>query len=216
LATCVECAADAKVAGGAQLDRWRIARASHECDNRFPRRFVDAFADHPDVIGWVDRYIDAPKQAQSLLIVGPTGTGKTWQAYGALRSVVCTPDPPQFWAATTFADFTAALRPSAKDPENAMTNFKQVGILLLDDLGAAKSSEWVEETTYRLLNHRYEAMLPSIFTTNLPLVELREGLGDRLASRLVEICQRVVLTGADRRRQPVAATRAATLATKGS
>jgi DNA replication protein DnaC len=50
-------------------------------------------------------------------------------------------------------------------------------------------------------------MLPSIFTTNLPLADLRSGLGDRIASRLVETCDRVMLTGSDRRRpvQPVAA-----------
>mgnify|MGYP001034848372 CR=1 FL=1 len=202
-ATCAECAANAKASGGDVLTQWRIARAEYECDTRFPRRFVAANIDHLDVDAWVRRYDSSPKDSPSLLIAGPTGTGKTWQAYGALRLVVCSPAAPT-WAATTFADFTAALRPSGKDPEGAMATYREAGILLLDDLGAAKSSEWVEETTYRLLNHRYEAMLPSIFTTNLPLAELREGLGDRLASRLVEICQRVVLTGADRRRQPAA------------
>lgn len=200
-ATCQTCASAAKAAGGEVLADWWIARAAHECDTRFPRRFVAAVADNPDVARWVDAYVVAPGDSPSLLIAGPTGTGKTWQAYGALRAATCTPAAPK-WEATTFADFTAALRPSGRDPEGAMSTFKEAGVLMLDDLGAAKSSEWVEETTYRLLNHRYEAMLPSIFTTNLPLAELREGLGDRLASRLVEICQRVVLTGADRRRQP--------------
>lgn len=202
-ATCQMCAALAKAAGGEELANWRIARATYDCDTHFPRRFVEAVADNADVLRWVDRYTKAPGKSPSLLIVGPTGTGKTWQAYGALRSVVCTP-AALFWEATTFADFIAALRPSGKDPEGAMANYREAEILLLDDLGAAKSSEWVEETTYRLLNHRYEAMLPSIFTTNLPLADLREGLGDRLASRLVEICDRVVLVGGDRRRTKVA------------
>jgi DNA replication protein DnaC len=158
------------------------------------------------VLAWVRDFRSNPAGARSLLLVGPTGTGKTWQAYGALRLAVCTAHSPR-WSATTFADFTAALRPSAKDPEATLTTYRQAGLLLLDDLGAAKSSEWVEETTYRLLNHRYESMLPSIFTTNLPLADLRTGLGDRIASRLVETCDRVVLTGSDRRRsvQPVAA-----------
>jgi DNA replication protein DnaC len=207
-ATCLECAANAKADGGRVLAEWRTMRASWDCDQRFPRRFAAAEPDHHDVMAWVGRYLRDPTTCPSLLIVGPTGTGKTWQAYGALRTAVCTPAAP-VWAATTFADFTAALRPSGKDPEGAMDTYRDADMLLLDDLGAAKSSEWVEETTYRLLNRRYEAMLPSIFTTNLPLAELREGLGDRLASRLVEICERVVLTGADRRRQPQSATIAA-------
>lgn len=202
-AICMTCAADAKAAGGDELARWRVARAHYECDTRFPRRFAKASMDRLDVDAWVRRYDASPKDCPSLLIVGPTGTGKTWQAYGALRLVVCTPEAPT-WAATTFADFTAALRPSGKDPEGAMDTYRRADVLLLDDLGAAKSSEWVEETTYRLLNHRYEALLPTIFTTNLPLAALREGLGDRLASRLVEICDRVVLDGPDRRRHPAA------------
>lgn len=104
------------------------------------------------------------------------------------------------WEATTFADFTAALRPNAKDPEGTLRTFRRTELLLVDDLGAAKNSEWVEEITYRLLNGRYEDVRPSIFTTNLPLPQLREQLGDRLASRLVEMCAVVSIDGTDRRR----------------
>lgn len=78
-------------------------------------------------------------------------------------------------------------------------------LLLLDDLGAAKTSEWTEELTYRLINHRYEHMLPTLITTNLPTAELRTALGDRVASRLAEMTERVILTGPDRRRTAPAA-----------
>ena len=199
LAVCGQCASVAKAAGGLELGTWNIARAKYECDQVFPKRFVTATPTDPAVIAWAVGYISNPTEARSLLLLGPTGVGKTYQAYGALRSAVSTARAPK-WAATTFADFIADLRPSGKDPEGTLNGYRSAGLLLLDDLGAAKSSEWVEETTYRLLNYRYEAMLPSIFTTNLPLAQLREGLGDRLASRLVETCDRVVLAGADRRR----------------
>lgn len=204
LATCLTCAADAKATGGEALAQWRIARAHYDCDQRFPRRFQNADCGNRDVRAWVSAYRTNPAGSSSLLLAGPTGVGKTWLAYGALREAVCTPTAPT-WAAVAFPDFVAALRPSGKDPEGDMNRYQGVDLLLLDDLGAAKSSEWVEETTYRLLNHRYEAMLPSIFTTNLPLAQLRDGLGDRLASRLVETCTRVTLAGADRRREKSAA-----------
>ncbi|MER7128641.1 hypothetical protein [Streptosporangium saharense] len=42
-------------------------------------------------------------------------------------------------------------------------------LLLLDDLGSAKASEWTEEITYRVINHRHENLLPGVFTSNLLL-----------------------------------------------
>ena len=196
---CRDCAADAKATGGQRLVAFNVERAWTICDERFPRRFVSARADHSGVVAWIEAYRKDPLDARSLLIAGPTGVGKTWQAYGALRAAVCSASAPK-WEATTFADFTAALRPGAKDPEASLKTFRETHLLLVDDLGAAKNSEWVEEITYRLLNGRYEDVRPSIFTTNLPLPQLREQLGDRLASRLVEMCAVVAMEGSDRRR----------------
>ena len=195
---CTACAGDAKAGTQEEARRWAAIRATAECDKRFPRRYVHAIADHPDVLGWVTRFAADPKESPSLLVVGPTGVGKTWQAYGALRAAVVATS--RKWEASTFADFTAALRPGGKDPEGTLRAYRKADLMLIDDLGAAKHSEWVEETTYRLINGRYEDMKPTIFTTNLPLADLREGVGDRIASRLVEICTRVVLAGGDRRR----------------
>lgn len=105
------------------------------------------------------------------------------------------------WEATTTADLHARLRPRAgHDAERDLQSLARSPLLLLDDLGAAKTSEWTEELTYRLINHRYEHLLPTLITTNLPTAELRTTLGDRVASRLAEMTDRVVLTGPDRRR----------------
>src|SRR3546814_11554545 len=67
-----------------------------------------------------------------------------------------------------------------------------------------------EEVTYRLIDHRYTHCLPTIFTTNVPTSNLRDQLGDRVASRLAEMCTRVTLTGSDRRRAPKAEDRKST------
>ena len=78
-------------------------------------------------------------------------------------------------------------------------------LLLLDDLGAAKSSEWVEEITYRLINRRYNLMLPTLITSNLRISDLRAYLGDRVASRLAQMTTRIAFETADRRRTGSAA-----------
>ena len=45
-------------------------------------------------------------------------------------------------------------------------------------------------------------MLPTLITTNLPIADLRDAVGDRVASRLAEMTTRVILAGTDRRRHP--------------
>jgi DNA replication protein DnaC len=72
-------------------------------------------------------------------------------------------------------------------------------LLVLDDLGAAKGSEWVEEINYRLVNHRYEHQLATLFTSNILPRDLAGALGERVSSRLKEMTDRVTLKGTDRR-----------------
>ncbi|MFJ4686288.1 ATP-binding protein [Streptomyces sp. NPDC088789] len=183
-------------------------------DARIPARYRRALADHPQITTWADQIARAGRpgptgpgiaEGPSLLIAGPTGTGKTYQAYGAVRALL-TRGVRLRWEATTSADLHARLRPRAgHDGERELQTLSRSPLLLLDDLGAAKTSEWTEELTYRLINHRYEHMLPTLITTNLPTAELRIALGDRVASRLAEMTERVVLTGPDRRRTAPAA-----------
>lgn len=130
------------------------------------------------------------------------GTGKTHQAYGAVRSLL-TAGVRLRWEAATTADLYARLRPRAgHDAERDLATLSTCPLLILDDLGAAKQSEWTEEITYRLINRRYTDLLPTLLTTNLPTAALRDAVGDRVASRLAEMTTTVVLTGADRRRRP--------------
>ncbi|MEY2241490.1 ATP-binding protein [Streptomyces sp. BF23-18] len=177
---------------------------------RIPARYRAALASHPQVTAWVDEIARAGRpgpagatgisEGPSLLIAGPTGTGKTHQAYGAIRALL-TARVRLRWEAITAADLYARLRPRAgHDSERDLQTLARSPLLLLDDLGAAKASEWTEELTYRLINHRYDHLLPTLITTNLPTSELRASLGDRVASRLSEMTERVILTGPDRRR----------------
>ncbi|WP_079432026.1 MULTISPECIES: ATP-binding protein [Streptomyces] len=184
-------------------------------DARIPPRYRHALADHPQVTAWVDEIARAGRpgpsgtrgiaEGPSLLIAGPTGTGKTHQAYGAVRALLAAGVRLR-WEAVTAADLYARLRPRpGLDAERELRTLARCPLLLLDDLGAAKGSEWTEELTYRLINHRYEYLRPTLLTTNLPIPELRTALGDRVASRLSEMTRRVVLDGADRRRTSPAA-----------
>ncbi|QYX76483.1 ATP-binding protein [Streptomyces akebiae] len=198
---------------------------------RIPVDYRDAVVEHPDVAAWVRSITEAAVEPNagglnphygkagrrriahgpSLLLWGSTGAGKTHQAYGAIRALTAAGCSVS-WQATTAADLYADMRPqSGVDPEHMLRRIVRVPLLLLDDLGAAKGSQWTEEITFRLVNWRCQNRLPTIFTTNLPPVRdrgvppqqpvLRDVIGDRVLSRLSGMCTPVHFSGPDRRFQ---------------
>lgn len=168
-------------------------------ETKVPRRYATA---RPNQLAtaWAQSVVTNPDDTRSLLIVGPTGTGKTHYAYSVLRAIAETGTNTK-WAAYTAADLYAQLRPrTGRDSEATFEQIADTDVLFIDDLAAAKLSEWTEEVTYRLINHRYEQCKPGIFTSNVPPAQLRDALGERIASRLTEMCERVPLKGDDRRK----------------
>ena len=82
-------------------------------------------------------------------------------------------------------------------------------LLVLDDLGAEKTSEWVEETMNLIVNTRYNEQRLTIFTSNYPDIPdetdpnaLLFRIGHRMRSRLHEMCEFKELDGADYRELP--------------
>ncbi|WP_327177333.1 ATP-binding protein [Streptomyces sp. NBC_01335] len=187
------------------LGRWQTAT---------PPRYRRADATLPAVRQWADAVAADPESAGSLLLTGTTGTGKTYEAYGALRRIAEAGPRTYEVIAITAADLYGRLRPkgSERGAEEELRRLCRVPLLLLDDLGSAKASEWTEEVTYRLVNERYNACRPSLYTSNLPArppldeqgrptgPDLTTALGERIVSRLSEDTRIVAMTGTDRRR----------------
>lgn len=80
---------------------------------------------------------------------------------------------------------------------NGLNSFK--GILFIDDFGTEKASEWVSETFYSIIDKRYEEMLPTIITSNWNLSTINKEMGDRMASRIAQMCDIIPMVGTDRR-----------------
>ena len=76
---------------------------------------------------------------------------------------------------------------------------RNVPLVVLDDIGAERPSEWVRERLLTIINARYDNELATIFTSNLTPAELNEPLGARIASRVYGLAAPVRFTGADRR-----------------
>lgn len=199
------------------LEEWLADRREARLNalrKRAPIRYhnarLDLAAEHPKVREWLqDTFAAQPKgssspsgmRGRSLLLLGPTGVGKTHKAmaiafhlaeHGGGRMPVS--------EVVTAADLYDQMRPgSGQDSEAVFTRYAAAPLLLLDDLGAANTSPWVEEKTYRMVNTRYNNEAITVFTSNVPPLKLGETLGERVASRLTEMCTIVVLKGDDRR-----------------
>jgi DNA replication protein DnaC len=178
----------------------------------FPAEFADATATDPGVVAWCDEQVASANMAGpggpwALVLVGPTGAGKTWQAYGAIRRVCLRTRLAH--RAASLPDLLDGLRPG---PDDRVTfdDYARAGLLLVDDLGSHKTTEWAEMTLDRLVNHRWAHRLATIFTTNLmvapdpgeqfPGPTLKSELSARVYSRLA--ASRVVVLDGDDRRMP--------------
>jgi len=200
--------------------RARVVAASEEADREraemrllelIPPRYVGAEMTNKQITDWFEQdFSTDPLAAPGLLITGPTGVGKTFEAYGVVKAIVRRFPQLGVIAGSTPA-LLAAARPGAPvkrrgseaygwdiiDPVEDMTSAR---LLFLDDLGAEKASEWTGEILYRVLDERYRQLRPTIVVSNVPPRELASAVGDRIASRLTEMCRTVVVKGADRRR----------------
>lgn len=153
-----------------------------------------------------------PVVDKGLLFYGGHGVGKTHLAVGILKQVI-----RERGARGYFFETRDLLR-LVRDTYNRSVDERELDVLVpvlnanllvLDDLGAEKTSEWVQETLGMIINTRYNAKLPTIITTNLdddlPNTDPRSfvmQIGARSRSRLKEMCDWVRLSGVDAREVP--------------
>jgi len=192
---------------------------------RIPRRYEHCDLDGYDALQESQRrartlavqFVEAfPAIETGLLLTGDCGVGKTHLAVGILKSLM-----RDKGAAGRFVDFRDLLKDiqeswspiSALSESQVLLPIFEVDVLVLDDLGAGKPTDWVRDTLGHIINRRYNDERTTIFTTNyadeaLPGTDpgaahaesLSERIGARLRSRLDEMCRVVEIRGQDYRR----------------
>jgi DNA replication protein DnaC len=179
-----------------QRRRAYLAALSSLAD-RFEDYVGAQLGDHDAVIEWaVD--VAAMRSSDWLVLLGPVGVGKTWQAAAAFRAVCH--DRGLEGLAISVPDLLAGTLPSA--PERlSLRTYEKIPVLLLDDL-VGGLSEWKTDVLFQLINARDAGNRLTIITSNLLREDVRERLGERMASRLSHRMRLVVLEGPDRRLSP--------------
>ena len=138
---------------------------------------------------------------RGLLFFGQAGTGKT---HLAVKIALETKLKCKFVKIPRLLmELKANFDGSSFENENIINKLSNMPLLILDDLGAEKASEWVAETIYVLIDERYGKMLPTIITSNYEPSLLAERLGDRILSRLSEMCRFIEIKTSDKRQEVV-------------
>jgi len=161
---------------------------------------------------YVQRFIDKyPNIDVGLLFLGTCGVGKTHLAVSLLKHVI-----KEKGDAGLFYDFRDLLREiqaswnsvSQASELEVLRPVLDAKVLVLDELGANKPTEWVRDTIAHIINCRYNDRKLTIFTSNYldnPTRQGEETLGDRigvrLRSRLYEMCREVEIRGMDFRQE---------------
>lgn len=139
-----------------------------------------------------------------LLFIGSVGTGKTHLAAAIAHDQINKGRSVLFGTVPTLLSRIKATYSDDHETEReVMSMFFRCSLLVLDDLGKEKVSEWVEERMYEIVNGRYERNLPIVITTNVGLKAVKDRYqmnGAAIVSRLHEMCPRgVMLNGPDHR-----------------
>ena len=129
---------------------------------------------------YVENWTDMKRKNVGLLLMGPVGTGKS------------------FFAGDRKTSYQA-------DKNQIIQNLVDYPLLIIDDLGIERNSEFALEQVYNVIDSRYCKMLPLIVTTNLGLNEMKstdlDTAHQRIYSRILEMCVPIYCGGEDKRKE---------------
>jgi DNA replication protein DnaC len=193
----------------------RVSRArARSLSGVIPRRYRGVSFDRPPVTQiapaitaavkrYVNRIDDQLDAGRGLWLQGSVGTGKTTLAMLVSRHAI---EAGRSVAIYSLPRLLAEIRTTFDDDRSRsyvdlIDRLTAVDLLHIDDVGAEKTSEWVLEQLYAIVNARYEDERSIVITTNLERDALAGQINERTVSRLEEMCEILPLWGEDARQQ---------------
>lgn len=125
---------------------------------------------------------------QGLLFYGGVGTGKTFAAACIANQLLNQRIPVIM---TSFVKLLESMQGFSEDDSALIACLNRAKLLIIDDLGAERSTDYALEKVYDIVDSRYRAKLPIILTTNLSMTELKESTDiryTRIYDRIFEMC----------------------------
>lgn len=187
----------------ARADKAKRLREASNLGARFARRTFETFERERDpeaydkCLHYLEHYKDDERNC--LLLVGGYGTGKTHLAASIANRLMDNGVPVLY---DTFGRHLNKLRAEFNGGQSVyLGQMESIDMLILDDAGKEKVSEWSRSVMFDVINYRYEHLLPIIITTNLTGNALADYLGGAIWSRIVSMSTGVAMKGGDYRQK---------------
>jgi DNA replication protein DnaC len=176
-----------------------------------PRRYRDSSFDRapvtdidPAIVSATRRFantIDAKlEQGRGLWFMGPVGTGKTTLAMLVSKAALDRGHSVAIYSLPRLLNEIRDTHRAERSHVDLLDRLTAVDLLHIDDVGAERSTDWVLEELYSMVNARYEEQRSMLITTNImDRDELCEQITPRTVSRLTEMCDELPLLGHDHR-----------------
>ncbi len=173
------------------------------------KNFMQLSKDHKKILSVVDNYIKLKtfKDGKGLMFVGPPGTGKTHLAISILKELYLKYKVKGYFIDTISLLFEIKnLYEERKTERELLKEIIETPVLVLDDLGNERLSEWSRDIIYYIITNRYNEMKPIIITSNSyinapdDLPSLEERLSPPIISRLKNMCSIVEIKSIDIRK----------------
>ncbi|MGE5551492.1 MAG: ATP-binding protein [Bacteroidota bacterium] len=172
---------------------------------RFAEATFEGYHDRPgtrraylEARALVEHWPERSKRGEGLLLIGPWGTSKSFLAAAIVNALVKRGMSAVFQSVPDLLRrFRATYDPSSAVSESAILDaLAEADLLVLDDLGAERWTEWTESQLYQVIDARYRWRRPLVVTTNLQLGgEIENTIGYRTMDRLVEMCRMIETSG---------------------
>lgn len=151
---------------------------------------------------YAEQWEDMKSKNIGLLLYGPVGTGKSFYA-ACIANELIDREKPVPVLMTSLARIINTVSGMYDGKQEYIDKIVRYPLLILDDIGTERSTEYALEQVYSVIDARYRTGRPLIVTTNTPIEKIKspETLAQqRIYSRLLQMCQPVKVDGTDRRR----------------
>lgn len=172
-----------------QQERLRLRQLRAECvqDRKLELCVFDAAEENQNIRrcrAYVERWPDMLASNAGLMFYGETGGGKTFAAACIANALLAKGVPVMMTSLPRIIN-------AGWDKSEIISSLHRYPLMVLDDLGAERDSEYALETVYTVIDERYKSGKPLIVTTNLSLQDLKNPKSmayHRIYSRILEMC----------------------------